>query len=215
MSNVLAPTGFMPVRRLDGASWTGNQTHRKIAAANAHKFYMGDPVVSLNTGYIDTVAPGTTQIAGIFIGCGYLSSSQGNRVFSKTFQGGDANGDIDAYIIDDPLVVFLVQSFSNGHGPIVLADVNSNANFSTTAGGGSTNNSGSAFSGLSGCALDGNTITTTTTLPFRIIGIPGITEPNLVGSATAYGPNGYDYTSANNLVLVAWNNQDFKSLTGI
>lgn len=214
MSNTLAPFGFMPVRRLDGATWTGNMTHRLIASANTHKFYQGDVVQELATGYIDTVGPGVGIIAGIFVNCEYLSTSQSRKVWSNQFPGADAAADVDAYIIDDPWVVFLVQSYSTAHGPIVLADVGSNANFSTTAGGGATNNTGNSRNGLSGAALDAEAITNLVTDPFRIIGIPGITEPNLIGSATAFSPNGYDATSADNLCLVAFNNQTFKTVTG-
>ena len=53
MANSFAPQGFQPLRRYDGAAWSANQNRYKIAAANTHKFFHGDPVIILSTGYID------------------------------------------------------------------------------------------------------------------------------------------------------------------
>ncbi len=210
MANVLAPFGFTPVRRLDGAAWSANQSHYSIAAANTHKFYQGDVVTLLTTGYIDTVTPGSTvAAAGIFIGCEYLSTSQNRKVFSNTFQGGDTTQDIDAFIIDDPLCVFLAQSWSATTNTLTRALLGANISFNTHA-----NNSavpdGNALNGISGMVIDADTNSPTTTYTFRLVGIPGITEPNLGASV-----NGYDTATIYNVGLVAWNLQQFRVTTGI
>ena len=199
MANVFSPNGFTSRRRLDGAAWTANQTRRLIAQANTHKFYSGDPVSNLATGYIDVTAPGSLEtegIAGIFVGCTYLSIATGRRVWANTFQGADANADVTAYIIDDPWAVFKVWvgtgSSSAAGGPAVLADVGQNANFQF--GTGNTSN------GISGAYIDFNALGTTSTYPFTIVGL--IQDPP--------GANGTDITTVGNTVEVAFNQSQFK-----
>jgi hypothetical protein len=206
MANTLAPFGLTPIRRLDGAAWSGNQSHRLIAATNTNNIYQGDVVKSLNTGYIDVAAPGSTQIAGIFVGCEYLSASTNKKIFTNHFPGSDvmASTTVDAYIIDDPLCVFLAQTAGTSGSPIGLSAIGNNVNFNASAA------SGNNLNGISGMTIDDNTVNTTNTLPFRVVGVPGLDVPNL-GAAV----NGYDTTTKYNVVLVAFNNQDFKSLTGI
>lgn len=201
MANTFAPYGFRPVRRVDGAAWTANLSVAKIAQANTHQFYNGDPVKQLSTGYIDVVATSAVQVAGIFVGCKYFSTSQQKVVWYPTFQGADAAADIEAYIINDPWVVMQVQVGAAGPvagGPVTQAAIGNNISY-----GGQS--SGNATNGISAAYADYATIATTTTLPFRIIGL--VTAPP--------GANGTDTTTAGNVIEVTFNNQDYKSLTGI
>jgi hypothetical protein len=208
MANVLAPFGFTPVRRLDGAAWTGNQSQYKIASNNNHHFYQGDVVQLLNTGYIDLQTASTNQVIGVFVGCEYLSTAGSRRVWSNQFNG-DTSVDVIAYVIDDPLCVFLAQTGGASGSAIPLSAVGENIQITTTT-------AGSNFTGISGMAADENVLgTATTTLPFRVVGIPGLSD---VTSGTPYlapPANGYDQTTKYNLVLVAFNNQMFRTLTGI
>ena len=213
MANVLAPFGFTPIRRVDGASWTGNLSVRKIAAANTHYFFKGDPVVSLNTGYIDVVAaaslPGNAQIAGIFVGCEYLSTAMGRVNWSPLFPGGDTTNDVIAYIIDDPFVVYAVQTSNNSSNPVGLNKISANANFGVTNTIG-TSTAGNTLNGISGCYLDGATISTgTTNLPFRIYDVPNL--QTLQGSTFPAFGNGYDPTTQYNIVYVTINSSDLRS----
>jgi hypothetical protein len=84
MANVQAPFGFAHIGYLEGASPSQGNARRKIASGNATAINFGDPVVSLSTGYIARATAGTTQIAGIFVGCKYLSTSQQRTVWSRT-----------------------------------------------------------------------------------------------------------------------------------
>lgn len=208
-ANVLAPFGFTPVRRLDGAAWTANQSQYKIASNNAHHFYQGDVVNILTTGYIDvaTVVGGGATVAGVFIGCEYLSTAQSRRVWTNQWNG-DSSTDAIAYIIDDPLAVFLAQTSGTSGSALPFTAVGANINFSTAT-------AGSSLNGISGMAVDDNTVAVTTTLPFRVVGIPGLSD---ITSGTPYltsPANGYDQSSPYNLVLVAFNNQQFKTLSGV
>lgn len=216
MANVLAPFGFMPVRRVDGASWTGNQSHRMIAAANNTPLFQGDVVVSLNTGYISRATPGTTQIAGVFIGCEYYNTSVNRRVFTNYWPGtGSNSGDVDAYIIDDPGCAFLVQSWTATTNKMTLASITGNYNFNSNANNGAVP-AGNSLSGISGMVLDADTSPlTTVTLPFRVIDVPGISGSNPLTQTVGAFANGYDISTVYNVALVAFNFQDFKSATGI
>ncbi|MCB8880123.1 hypothetical protein ACELLULO517_07740 [Acidisoma cellulosilytica] len=197
MANILAPFGFRWFRELTGVAPNCAQSVRKILSTNTTAIFHGDPVTSQSSGYIQQAAPGTTQIAGIFVGCRYLSKSMGRTVWNNYYPGADANGDVEAYIIDDPNAVFAVQA--NG-GPVVLADVGQNANFAI--------GTGNTLTGMSAASLDFSTVATTGTLPFRIIGYGGAT------GFTQAGP-GSDPTTAYNYAYVTFNNQDFKVLTGV
>jgi hypothetical protein len=205
MANTLTPFGFRHFGYLEGYVSNYALATRKIAAANGTAIFKGDPVTSLNTGYIAQSTAGTTQIAGIFQSCEYLSTSQQRIVRSVYWPGSDATGDVKAFIINSPQALFIAQS--NG-SPILLANVGNNANFALTQAGNTT-------TGYSGATIDQSTILTTATLPFRIYAlyssyvIPG--DPALGGTSV----NGADNTTNFNMAVVAFNFQDFRSTTGI
>ena len=205
MANTLAPFGFVPVRRQDGASWTANQSVRKILVSDTNKYYQGDVVKSQTSGYVIIAAASAGQIAGVFIGCEYQSSTTKQTVFSNQYPGGGALNDVTAFIIDDPNCVFLCQSAGTSGSPVGIAAVNYNADIVTTT-------AGSAYNGISGMALDDNSIANTATFPFRIVDVPGVQTSNPLNGGYI---NGYDTTTKYNNVLVTFNNQDFKSTTGI
>ncbi len=205
LSNTFAPSGFQDTRRKDGAAWTGALSERKIAAANTHKIYRGDPVILLSTGYIDIGTPGslpTSGVLGIFMGCEQQGSPNTNPFQWQPYYNGSATQDTKAYIIDDPMVVFRAWvgtgSASAAGGPATLADLNQNISFQY--------GSGSALSGLSGAYVDFSTVGVTDTLPFTIVGL--VTSPP--------GVNGTDHTSAGNIVQVVLNQSAYKvGTTGV
>ena len=200
MTNVFAPFGFADSHRL-GAAPNYQHSRRWISPSNATPIYCGDPVVQLSTGYIAAASPGSTQIAGIFLGCEYMSISQRKWVGNNFWPGADAvlSVGVAAKVIDDPLMAFRVQ----GNGQITLAMVGLNAQFAQPSG---LNPDPHAL-GRSSIALDitGTVPAATNTLPFRILDL--ITDPP--------GSNGTDTTNPYNWAYVTFNNQDFKSLTGI
>ncbi len=202
MANTFAPFGFAVAGRQDGASWTANQTSYLIAYDNTHQIYTGDIVTLLGTGYIDTLAPGSTPPCGIFNGCSYISASQGRLVYSPQFPGADqiTNGIVNAFVIDDPNVQFIVQTGNSIAPAVVLtqAMVGANAQYA--------NGTGNVLTGQSGAYLDLHTTpTTTSTFPFRILSL--VNDPP--------GANGSDQTTAYSYAMVMWNNEFFRQLTGI
>lgn len=197
MANVNAPNGFQYFGRLEGGSPTEGMTTRLIANADTAKVGQGDPVTSLGTGYVTASTAGTTQIDGIFYGCEYLSTATGRTIWSNYWPGAGATGDIKAYLTTDPQAMFVVQSNNTA---IVFADIGANINFAA----GTPN----AVTGFGTTSVAQSTIESTTTLPFRIVGLlSDYTGPN--------GGNGTDNASAYNRVIVTANNWDRKSLTGI
>ena len=142
MANTFAPFGFRQYSGT-GSAPTYEQTVAYVAYNNTTAIYFGDPVVQLNTGYIAQATAGTTQIAGIFVGCKYLSVSQKRTVWSNYWPGTSdvASGNsIEAYVINDPNAQFLVQS-GNG-GPVTFASIGNNLNFAM-----GTGNSANGISG--------------------------------------------------------------------
>ena len=164
-------------------------------AYNASAIYYGDPVLPDANGYVVVGAPGTTQIAGIFQGCKYLSVSQKRTVWSNYWPGSDvaSTQTVEGYIVNDPNAKFVAQTGSTG---ATAADINANVNFAI--------GTGNPATGISGASVNMGTVGTTATLPFRIV--------SLVDS-----PAGAPGTAAGayNLVVVAFNNVSTKQATGI
>jgi hypothetical protein len=198
MANLSTPFGFRHFGYLEGAAPTYGVSVRRIAAANGTAIFRGDAVVSLNTGYITQSTAGSTiQTAGIFQGCEYFSTSQQTKIRSKYWPGSDATGDVTAFLIDSPTATFIVQS--NGTA-FTLANVGNNIDIAQTQ-------AGNTLTGYSGQQAGQSTIGVTATLPFRII--------RLASDVLPAGSNGSDNTTNFNMAIVTFNNQDFRSLTGI
>jgi hypothetical protein len=191
MPNTNTPFGFRQYSGL-GSAPTYEQVVMKIASNNTTPIYNGDAIIPLSTGYIGQATASTVPLAGIFSGCKYVSVSQKRTVWSNYWPGSDANGDVEAYVINDPNARFVVQA---GASAITLADVNSNAQLNV--------GTGNTATGLSGMFID--TVNTTATFPFRIVGL--VESPP--------GANGTDAASGYNHVVVAFNNLALRNTTGI
>jgi hypothetical protein len=195
MSNTNTPFGFQWLGSAPGgAPVTGGIVERKIASGYTTAICHGDLVQSLSTGYVSLAANGLagSAIAGVFMGCRYLSTSQGKWIYSSYWPTGDHAVDGYAEIVPIagvPPQLFKVQSDVNG--PITLANVGNNVDINvgtqTIAGG----------FGISGMTLATSGINTTNTLPFTIV--------KLWSDVAPAGANGTDNTSAYNIVLVASN----------
>lgn len=185
MANVQAPFGFRQVKGT-GSSPTYEQVLMKVASGNATAIFFGDAVVPVTgsaTGYIKQATASTVALAGIFVGCKYVSVSQKRTVWSNYWPGSDANGDVDAYVVNDPNAQFQAQAGGTNVGFAVIGQ-NIQLNVGT----------GNTATGISGMYVE--TPATTATLPFRVVDI--VTAPP--------GAPGTDGTSAYNLVVVQFNN---------
>lgn len=203
MANTQAYFGF---RQYQG---TGSApTYEQVAAIvnyNANAIYFGDPVTWQSDGSVARSAstgatPGTLGIAGIFVGCKYLSVSQKRTVWSNYWPGSDvaSTSSVEAYIINDPNAKFVAQSDGTG---LALADVNSTIGFAI--------GSGNANNGISGAYLDTTTLNTATynvNAPFKVVGI--INDPP--GSqGTLSNGQAYDWA------IVSFNNVVTRNFQGV
>jgi hypothetical protein len=195
MANTNAPFGFSQYSG-NGSAPTYEQVPVQIAY-NASAIYYGDPVEPDANGQVIR-GDGTTAaagIAGIFVGCKYLSVAQKRTVWSNYWPGSDvaSNQTVEGYIINDPNAKFVVQSGSTG---ATQSTVNLNVGYDI--------GTGNANNGLSGAFIDVANAAVTTTFPFRVVGL--VTEPP--GSAGTEA-------GAYNRVIVAFNNVTTKNATGI
>lgn len=201
MANTQAPFGFKQYGGI-GITPTYEQVVMSISPSYATAIYNGDPVVQISTGYIQQASSNSVAVAGIFVGCSYLSTAQKRVVWMPYWPGSDATGDVTAYVITDANAQFIVQSGTAA--AVTLANIGNNIGFAIGTGNTST--------GLSGAYADQSTINTTATLPFRILALanytPGKTSPLVSVS-------GNDPTTAFNSIVVGFNNAVGKSLTGI
>ena len=197
MANTNAPFGF---RQYSG---TGSApTYEQVAVQinyNAAAIYFGDAVIAAADGSVTAAAAQSTQVtsavAGIFVGCKYLSVATKRTQWSNFWPGSDvASGNVvTGYIVNDPNAKFVVQTDATG---LTQAGVNANVGFNTGA--------ANAANGISGAYLDVSTLNTTATLPFRVVSL--VVDPP--------GVNGTQ-SGAYNYAVVAFNNAASKNLTGV
>jgi hypothetical protein len=159
-------------------------------------------------------------IAGIFVGCRYLSTANKYPVWRNYWPGSDANGDVQAFVITDPNAQFSVMTGnqSTNASAVGFSNIGQNIGFAWSQSG-LTSTNGVTANGLSTMFADqGSLITAGATamgnalLPFRIIAlqnyVPGAVSP-LVSI------NGNDNTTAYNRVVVAFNNSMPRQFAGI
>ena len=207
MANVAAPFGALQRGTASGPpnfASAGNPPFRILSTYNTAIGY-GDLVTLVAganpTGYINRWTAGsgsaTYQVAGVFYGCRYLSTSQKKTVWNNFWPGSDAAADAEAFVCSDPNALFLIQS-GDASVPIDYTYVGMTADVvmgtvDTVGGNGKMS------------LLKPVGSTNTQYLPFKVVDI--VKDPP--------GVNGTDITTAYNDVVVAFNNQIFKSLLTI
>lgn len=203
MANTNAPFGFR--------QYSGNgsaPTYEQIAVSigyNTTNIFFGDPVTPVSDGTVAQSAstgatPAALGIAGIFVGCKYLSTSAKRTVWSNYYPGGTdpATGTIEGYIVNDPNAKWVAQSDSTG---LALIDVNSTIGFVI--------GSGNTSTGISGAYLDTTTLNTATynvNAPFKVVGIYNA-PPSTVGTLA----NGQAYDWA----IVSFNDVFTRNFVGV
>ena len=193
MANTQAYNGFQQYKG-NGSAPTYEQVTATIVSSSTTAIFYGDPVEPDATGYIIR-GTGSTTIAGVFVGCQYLSVSQKRTVWSNYWPGSDNSGNVTAYIVNDPNAQFVVSGDSST-SLWVQAAINSNVGYAI--------GTGNTANGISGAYLDSTTLNTTSTLPFRVVGYV-IDPPGAPGTETG----------AYRKVIVAFNSVATKQLTGI
>jgi len=200
MSNTNSPFGFRwHGIGGDGATPASGLVTVKIASTNTNVFGTGDPVMRLSTGYVDAFTATTPGYAlvGIFDTCEFYSTSQGRKVYRNYWGGTDATGDVLVHITPALGAInprFLVQS--SGASAITLSSVGLNTDIASGSSTAGTVTGGFYRSACKTAAL--SAFSTTTTLPFRIVG--------LYSDIAAPGSPGSDTASSYNWLLVEANN---------
>jgi hypothetical protein len=205
MASVASPYGLKPVNQLGGTPYAGaTRTYLIDPAGSASTIYNGSPVYVNANGYLAVatatgadattngfpVGTANTGIVGVFVGCSYYNA-QGQLIFSQYYPTG-VTGVIQASVVDDPNVVFQVQSA----GSVTQAAVGANLFFTTGAvATGSTTTGNSTASVVAGASA------VTTTAAFRVVGFPNVQGFSVVGDAftdvyVKINPGYHSYTNA-------------------
>ena len=197
MANTQVQFGFQPYGIESGIAPNFGLRRRQIAYNYGTALFRGDPVVSLNTGYIAAVSSQSAPLAGIFWGCEYTTNSPLTAlpVKSRYWPGVALSSSsivVTAWIIDDPNEQFLVASLGST-AAISTANIMNNVQWNAGAG-------GNTATGISSYVIDDGNITTTSTLPFKII--------DLYSNFAPPGQNGADNTTVYNWAIVKMNNTD-------
>ena len=187
MASTASPYGLRPVNQLGGTPYAGaTRTYLIDPAGTASNIYNGSPVYVNSSGYLAVatatgadattngfpVGTANTGIVGVFVGCSYYNA-QGQLIFSQYYPTG-VTGVIQASVVDDPNVVFQIQSA----GTVTQAAVGANVFFTTGAvATGSTTTGNSTASVVAGASA------VTTTAAFRVVGFPNVQGFSVVGDA--------------------------------
>ena len=172
MANQDAAFGMRPIGRIGGTPYTGGQSRYRIANNYGTAIFQGDMVMQVTGGGIEVHADGgTVPIVGVFNGCRYTDPTTGKETFSNYYPASTNASDIEAFIIDDPSVIFEIQC--NAAFPV--ADLLGNFDIVYTS-------SGSTTTGISGAELNVSDGATTATLSVKVIDISQDPENSDVSS---------------------------------
>ena len=187
MATTAAPYGARPIGTLSASgSFTSKTRHLPIITTYGTQISNGDFVKLVASGNIEKDA-GTTALTavGIFLGCSYTDPTTSQKTFSNWWPASNAATDAMAYVLDDPFVVFQMQSDAS----LETTDRGLNAAVVVTA--------GDTTFGKSRNALDGSTPDVTATLPLRII--------DFVDGPSSLPPKGTTASDAYPDVIVKFN----------
>src|SRR5210317_1311958 len=192
MANVAEKYGLRPVRKLDGSPFINAQNRYRIAANYGTAIYQGDLVQPTAAGGIEKHTGGTSNdVVGVFNGVFYTDPTTQKPTWKNYYPGTVNASDIVATVIDDPEVVYSIDS----DGAFETSDIFKN--FAITAGTGNT------LTGISEVQLDYSVsgLTTSGTV-LQAIDISQDTQNDTAGSANVD-------------VLVRLNNHFYDQGTGL
>ena len=172
MANTDAAFGMRPIGMIGGAPFSGGQSRYRIAANYGTSIFQGDMVAQVTGGTVEVHADGgTVPIVGVFNGCRFTDPTTGKETFSNFYPASTNASDIEAFIIDDPDVIYEIQA----DAAFPVADLFGNFDIVYTS-------AGSTVTGISGAELDVTTGATNTNLPIKAIDISQDPENSDVGS---------------------------------
>ncbi len=174
---VSKPYGLQPINLIGGQVYAGSTRLFRIAANYNTSIYYGD-VVKLNTDGTIVKDTGTTTATpvGIFVGCTYTNPSTSQKLNYQSYTANTNAQDIQAYVVDDPDVLFKVAAVSATTTVAFYSSQNIGLNAALVQ------NNGSNTTGDSQVAIDGTSFATTASLPIRVVDI----VPDTSNSANGY-----------------------------
>ena len=178
------PYGLLPINLIGGQPYAGSTRLLPITNSSVNyntAIYFGDVVKLVNTGTIE-VEGGTSTVssqgvAGIFMGCVYTNPTTKQPTYSQYWPG-FASGvtDAQAYVVDDPDVLFKVAAVSSG---TTIAFYTSSVVGNNAA---LVQNPGSSTTGDSAVAINGGSFAATASLPIRVVSV----VPETANSSGSY-----------------------------
>jgi hypothetical protein len=173
MANVVEKYGLRPVRKLDGSPFINAQNRYRIAANYGTPIYQGDLVIPVTGGGIQRAVANTSEmVVGVFNGVFYTDPTTQKPTWKNYYPGTVNASDIVATVIDDPNVVYSIDS----DGAFAVADIFKNFAI--------TNAGGNALTGISQVQLDYSVsgLTTSGTV-LQAVDISQDTQNSTAGSA--------------------------------
>ena len=192
MANVAEKYGLRPVRKLDGSPFINAQNRYRIAANYGTPIFQGDLVKPVTGGGIERAVANTSdRVIGVFNGVYYTDPTTQKPTWKNYYPGTVNASDIMATVIDDPNVVYSIDS----DGAFAVADIYKNFAI--------TNVTGNTATGISKVQLD--------------YSVSGLTTSGTVLTAIDISQDVDNSTvgSANVDVLVRINNHFYSQGTGI
>jgi len=171
MANTAEKYGLRPVRKLDGSPFINAQNRYRIAANYGTAIYQGDLVQPTAAGGIEKHTGGTSNdVVGVFNGVFYTDPTTQKPTWKNYYPGTVNASDIVATVIDDPEVVYSIDS----DGAFAIADIFQN--FSVT------DTTGNTLTGISTAQLDYSTKGTSSLLVLQAIDISQETGNDAAGT---------------------------------
>ena len=173
MANVAEKYGLRPVRKLDGSPFINAQNRYRIASNYGTAIFQGDLVKPVAGGGIERAVANTSDlVVGVFNGVFYTDPTTQKPTYKNYYPGSVVASDIVANVIDDPSVVYSIDS----DGAFAAADIFKNFAI--------TNVTGNTLTGISEVQLDYSVsgVTTSGTV-LQAIDISQDTQNSEAGSA--------------------------------
>ena len=192
MANVAEKYGLRPVRKLDGSPFINAQNRYRIASNYGTAIFQGDLVKPVTGGGIErAVAATSDKVIGVFNGVFYTDPTTQKPTWKNYYPGTVNVSDIVATVIDDPSVVYKIDS----DGAFAAADIFINFAITTAT--------GNTLTGISEVQLD--------------YSVSGLTTSGTVLQAIDISQDTQNETagSANVDVLVRINNHFYDQGTGL
>lgn len=179
MANVSRVNGFRPVSTLTGAAWNGQITRYAAVTGDATIIAVGDLVTLAGT-------TGVGEYAGIR-GVKRAAASDALVGVCVGFSVDPANLDTPqvraastaryVFVVDDPAALLVAQE-DGDTTPVAMADVGLNINFIVAA--------ASTVTGASGMQIDSSSVSTTATLPLKLVAPLAVSDNELTTSGQSY-----------------------------